>query len=109
MESKNDGPLACKSGGYANYISARSAENSFAPSLVGEAYAAGNREAALRGMDPLDVSGSEFYRRCPERIAGRCGAFPPSWSERDRAIWISGCGRRDCCEAARIEVCGRRY
>jgi len=85
------------------YISVPCAENSFAPSLVGEAFAAGERERGMPGradLDPLSIPGSEYYRRCPERIAGRCGRFPDSdWSDWDKQVWISGCGRRDCCEA----------
>lgn len=60
MESKNDGPLACESRGYANYISARSAENSFAPTLVTEACAAGDRERGLPGRNPRPPA-EEFF------------------------------------------------
>jgi len=60
------------------YISVPCAENSFAPSLVGEAYAAGEREAALRGM----VSQS---------------SLPPEEYEGSPAIYTcQKCGRRTC-------------
>lgn len=91
MTSKNDGgplSLTCKSGtGTAREISAcgyksvPGAENSFAPALVGEACAAGERERGRRGrMDapttckicghPLDyVDASRTCTRCIERHA----------------------------------------
>jgi transcription initiation factor IIE alpha subunit len=65
------------------YKSVPCAENSFAPSLVGEAYAAGNRERGLPGRidtpatckvcgGPLDyVDASQTCTRCIERLARR--------------------------------------
>ena len=75
MTSKNDGgplSLTCKSGtGTAREISAceyksvPGVERSFAPSLVGAAFAAGEREAALRGMVPQSTLPPEEYPGSP--------------------------------------------
>lgn len=65
-------------------------------------------ERGLPGRaDRLAVSGREYYQRCALRRTGECGNLPASWSAEDRDIWISGCGRRDYCAAARAVV-GRR-
>jgi hypothetical protein len=47
------------------YKSVPCAENSFAPSLVGAAFAAGEREAALRGMVPQSPLPPEEYPGSP--------------------------------------------
>ena len=116
-EEMNGSPisLTCKIGNETatkvspcEYKSAPRAENSFAPSLVGAAVAAGERERGLPGrMDVLSIPGEEYYRHCPSRIAGSCGQLPEDWTPADKELWIDGCGRRDYCAAARAVV-GRR-
>ena len=80
---------------------------SLAETIISAAYAAGERERGLPGRMDLDVPGEEYYRHCPSRIAGSCGQLPGDWTPEDREMWISGCGRRDYCAAARAVV-GRR-
>lgn len=56
------------------YKSVPGAENSFAPSLVGDAIAAGNREAALRGMVPQSTLPPEEYPGSPAiHTCQKCG------------------------------------
>jgi hypothetical protein len=75
------------------YKSVPGAENSFAPSLVGDAIVAGNREAALRGMVPQS-------------------SLPPEEYEGSPAVYTcQQCGRRTCYQGlctSCLEDWGRR-